>query len=209
MAERDWLLFQLRLRSLGAEIRGEVVCPFCNQGLELWFNTQDLSGEPAVPCSQMEVKLPSGGKAVLRPVTANDHEHFASAHGLDTHGQMELALSRTVISMEGACLESLSPEDRAALEQALTSLNPEGVRLTLECDRCKETLIVPFDVCGFSIAELREHSKTLLDDVHMLARVYHWSETEIFRLPLQRRLAYLMRIEAEKDAALVREEFVR
>jgi hypothetical protein len=62
----------------------------------------------------------------------------------------------------------------------------------------------PFQCLRFFFAELREHSKTLLDDVHTLARVYHWSESDIFRLPLRRRLSYLMRIEADTDAGLAR-----
>lgn len=37
----------------------------------------------------------------------------------------------------------------------------------------------------------------------MLARVYHWSEQEIFALSLKRRLAYLLLLEEEHDAALL------
>lgn len=33
--------------------------------------------------------------------------------------------------------------------------------------------------------------------------MYHWNEAEIFSLPLKRRLAYLLLLEEEQDAALL------
>jgi hypothetical protein len=52
------------------------------------------------------------------------------------------------------------------------------------------------------IDELRERSRHLLREVHVLARVYHWSERQILRLTITRRRAYLALIEADQDAAL-------
>jgi hypothetical protein len=39
--------------------------------------------------------------------------------------------------------------------------------------------------------------------VHLLARAYHWSEYEIFSLPVKRRLAYLLLLEEEQDSGLL------
>ena len=38
--------------------------------------------------------------------------------------------------------------------------------------------------------------------MHRIAIAYHWSEPQIWDLPLSRRLAYLLRLEADADAAL-------
>jgi hypothetical protein len=43
----------------------------------------------------------------------------------------------------------------------------------------------------------------LLQDVHRLALAYHWSEPQVWQLPLRRRLAYLMALESDADAALL------
>jgi len=43
----------------------------------------------------------------------------------------------------------------------------------------------------------------LLRQVHQIALAYHWPEPQIWNLPLQRRLAYLMRLEADADAGLL------
>lgn len=41
--------------------------------------------------------------------------------------------------------------------------------------------------------------------MHTLARAYHWSERDIVGLSLGRRLAYLMLLEVDADAALLAE----
>ena len=43
----------------------------------------------------------------------------------------------------------------------------------------------------------------MLRDVYRLARACHWSERDILSLTLQRRLAYMLLLEEESDAALL------
>jgi hypothetical protein len=89
-------------------------------------------------------------------------------------------------------------DDRREIVKAAAATAPEPVQLELSCHSCAASFTSPFDLGRFVVAELLEHSRTLLDDVHVLARIYHWSEPEIFRLPLKRRLAYLSRIDADR-----------
>jgi hypothetical protein len=42
----------------------------------------------------------------------------------------------------------------------------------------------------------------VLRDVYRLARTCHWTERDTLGLTLQRRLAYLLLLEEERDAAL-------
>ncbi len=46
-------------------------------------------------------------------------------------------------------------------------------------------------------------SPNLLPETVTLARELHWGESEIFAIPLRRRLAYLLLLEHERDAALL------
>ncbi|SHN13681.1 hypothetical protein [Cryptosporangium aurantiacum] len=46
-------------------------------------------------------------------------------------------------------------------------------------------------------------AQRLLRDVHQIAQAYHWSERDIFGLSLSRRLAYLLLLERDADAALL------
>jgi len=202
IAERDWLVVELRRRSFGSRIQSEARCPSCGSAVEIEFATEDLPIQPTTVREHFEIQLPTGKIACLRPLTAGDHEQFVDKTGLDSTAQLALALERALVSLDGG-LENLAIDDRTALDQALAASIPEEIQLNLECQSCGQQLTAPFDPCTSFFAELKEHSRTLLDDVHTLARAYHWSEREILRLPLRRRLAYLMRIEAENDAALI------
>lgn len=202
LAQRDWLLIELRSRSLGSRIKGEVLCPHCGSAGEIEFTANDLPIQPPADNQPFVIHLPSGKVARLRRLVAGDHEQFAATPGLDGSAQMALALNRALVSLQGDP-DSLEDEDRRALEQALASSVPEELKIELDCPSCGQKLAARFGACAFFLAELREHSRTLIDDVHTLARTYHWSEADVLRLPLRRRLAYLLRIEAEHDTAMI------
>jgi len=53
--------------------------------------------------------------------------------------------------------------------------------------------------------ELSQRTGKFLREVHQLALAYHWSEQDILGLPLRRRLAYLLLLEQDTDAALLRD----
>lgn len=205
LSERDWLLVELRRRTLGTRIQSQMRCPACEYASEVVFSTHDLPVRPEAPPRRIEVVLPGGAPVVVRPLTAGDHEELSAGEARDEAGMVEQVLARTVLLPESA-LSELSAEDRAALAKIVDETSPEALQAELECGRCGQALLAPLDFAAFFIAELQEHARTLLDDVHTLARAYHWSEREILSLPLGRRLEYLSRIEAELDAALVATE---
>jgi hypothetical protein len=52
---------------------------------------------------------------------------------------------------------------------------------------------------------LSRRAAGLLRDVHRLALAYHWSERDILGLSLRRRRSYLLLLEEDADAALMRD----
>jgi hypothetical protein len=56
---------------------------------------------------------------------------------------------------------------------------------------------------GLFFFELNARAHNLLRDVYRLARACHWTERDILSLTLDRRLAYLLLLEEESDAALL------
>jgi hypothetical protein len=204
LAERDWLLLQLHQRSFGRDIVGEVRCPACQTLNEIRFAARDLSEAPRAAARLEEIPLPSGATVIVRAVTAADHEHFAALSGLDADAQQAAAVARLVVSAS-----ALDPGDRVAIARAIETAVPEPLRFDLACHQCEARFEAPFDPGRFVLGELVAHSRTLLDDVHMLATTYHWSEAEILRLPIGRRVAYLERIDAERNRELIRPEASR
>ncbi len=75
----------------------------------------------------------------------------------------------------------------AAMEAMAPSLSGDLEGL---CPECGTTVTVQFDARWFCLRELRGRAVFIYQDVDLLARRYHWSETEILSMPQVRRAAY-------------------
>ena len=159
LPERDWLLLELRRRSLGSRIRSEVRCLQCGGSSQIEFSSQDLPMAPPTAPAVQEVLMPSGRRAVLRSLAAGDHECFAAAPGLDSAGQLRLAVAQSLLSVDSVEAAVAEPEldaaDLAALGEALSASSPEPVQLESRCDHCGKALSVAFDVCAFFLTNCR------------------------------------------------------
>jgi hypothetical protein len=87
------------------------------------------------------------------------------------------------------------------LADALAESDPLTVlQLQAGCPNCGQLNVIDFDLEGWLLDLLAEEQQHLIDDVHRLARTYHWSEAAICALPQWRRSAYLARLEREATA---------
>ena len=71
------------------------------------------------------------------------------------------------------------------------------LQLKAICPNCGQINLVDFDLEDWLLRLLADEQKAVLDDVHSLAAVYHWSEADICALPRRRRRAYLTRVGRE------------
>ena len=60
-----------------------------------------------------------------------------------------------------------------------------------ECPECRATVTMQFNARWFCLRELRDRAAFIYQDVDLLARRYHWPETEILSMPQVRRAAYV------------------
>jgi hypothetical protein len=87
------------------------------------------------------------------------------------------------------------------IEAALSAADPlTDLVLETACPYCGAANAVPFPLEESLLAALRRLGERLLEEIHLLASTYHWSEAEILALPAGRRRFYLARI-AEETAA--------
>jgi hypothetical protein len=75
------------------------------------------------------------------------------------------------------------------------------------CPECDEPVLLDVDVREFCLAELRFLAGSVLEDVHLLASAYGWSERDILDLPSARRASYAEYVRAGRGAALSAEAF--
>lgn len=99
-----------------------------------------------------------------------------------------LAIPDDAIEISAAALETIEE----ALEEAdpLTTLELETV-----CPECGSENSIPLDLEGGCLTLLAAEQPRLVDDIHVLASAYHWSEAEILAIPPTRRRQYLARID--------------
>ncbi len=80
---------------------------------------------------------------------------------------------------------------RRRAEAAMEAMAPSlACDLEGKCPECQAQVSMYFDGRWFCLRELRDRAAFIYQDVDVLARRYHWSETEILRLPHTRRSAY-------------------
>jgi hypothetical protein len=91
-----------------------------------------------------------------------------------------------------ACLDTAW---QRAFGAALALDNPRtDPQIGLDCPACGARWEETLDIADFLAADLRAAAQRLLDDVHVLALAYHWSERDILELPTARRRHYLRRV---------------
>jgi len=75
----------------------------------------------------------------------------------------------------------------AAMETMAPSLSGD---LQGTCPECGAEVVVYFDARQFCLRELRDRAAFIYQDIDLLARRYHWSETDILTMPHVRRTNY-------------------
>jgi len=212
VVERDVALVRLRQQSLGNEVEMIVDCPSCGAENEASFPLDSLPLPVADVPARVSLTLADGTGVEMRLPTAGDQEDLLNAGISSSSERRTWLLARCLIRLgdrerprdghfDDEIARGLTIADRRALEAALERALPEfDLQMATICHKCRHEFVTPFDVSAFFFAELRQRARRLLVEVHRLARTYHWPESEILRLPITRRLDYLMLIEAEDDA---------
>jgi hypothetical protein len=195
---RDLALLRLREALFGPDITALADCPRCGAAVEIACATADFAAGPPPQQAPFEVTL-GPYRALLRLPSAQDLAGAAAAG--DVAGAAALLLARCVLSAEAAgepvAPASLPPPVIAAIGEAVAARDPmaEPV-LALACPDCGAGWEIGFDAGAFLWAELDAWAGRTLDEVHVLASAYGWTEAEVLRLLPRRRQAYRERIAA-------------
>ena len=189
----DRQLLELYRERYGPELRAVSACPGCGAMIELQFAVDDLLHALAEPV-RGELSLTSGEYELeLRLPTVADVTRARS------DGELERAAATLAAACVSACLRDgleVSPDavPAAVLEEAqrrLERFDLAGEPLELNCLDCTTRWNAVLDVPALVLAELDAEGRRLLADVHLLARSYGWSESEIAALPPARRRRYV------------------
>ncbi len=190
VGDRDFLVLQLRRLSLGNAVQAVANCPACHAKLDVDFNIADIpiKERPATaPTYTVDITRKGRARRIrFRLPTGADQEALVASEEVDT----ERVLLRRCLLDDDADL--LSPSDRLAVIEAMDARSPEiDLELDLACPDCETSFVLPFETTAFFVSELRRNGRRLLEQVHLLALHYHWTETDILGLTSARRRRYL------------------
>lgn len=171
LGQRDAALMHLRAGWFGADCPCLDACPTCTRAVEFDLPLAGLAVTSA---------LPDG--TGWRALTTDD---LLAVEALPPRAARQ-ALAQAVTGVVVG--EDQLPEVSSWLIRA----DPLArVVLDLTCAHCGAAWGRPFDIVRHLWADLAMAGRNLLNDIHMLARSYHWSEAEILVVPAARRRVYL------------------
>jgi len=186
VGDRQHLMRQIGLRLGGDAIWLSECCPTCDEVFDVRVVQSDLPVKPAgegYPYATLEGR---GTDQMLRSPTGRDQAAIATLPEEQARG----ALVRRLAG-KGAG-EELSASFLDAVDAAIEAVSPEiALSVVTACPDCGAEVAVPVD----PYRVLAQPGDDILDEVHLLALNYHWSEEAILALPRARRQAYLARID--------------
>lgn len=191
LSRRNAALMAWYETSFGAHLAGWVDCPACGERMEFAADAADFPRPAEIDVAPIEVD----GLRFQRP-TSRHLARLTDAADPDTAARQLLL----------ACAESPDslPQDEDALaamlvevEQSMEAADPwADVTVAVRCPACGHEEAAVLDIANLLWEEVACRAQRLLDDVHVLARAYGWSEPEVLALSDARRAAYLERVQS-------------
>jgi hypothetical protein len=205
VGDREALLLHLRRLAFGDRIECVLRCPAesCGERMEFTLDVADLLVPPYPDARQREeLALDADGATFVvtfrLPNAADLDAAAVIARSDPTEGGAEL-FRRCVLaaSRSGAAVQvdGLPESVRSAVSDRMEERDPQAaIELEVACPSCARSFSATFDTASFFLHELEDRAARVLDEIHTLAMSYHWSESEILRMPPRRRERYLERL---------------
>jgi hypothetical protein len=193
IADYDRLLAAVFEALYGDQVEARTQCTACSEPLEISLSLSALAA--AAPDIEIELAGPDESGTFALP----DGRRIRAP----TVGDVERAVrSGDVAALRRACVvEGDADADPESLDAALEAAAPALTRdVAATCPHCAASQAVRFDLANFLIASLARERPFLLREMHLLARAYGWSLTEILSLSRDDRRALARLCEAERAA---------
>jgi len=213
VTDLDTLVLRLRQNLIGDRVRADVACPApgCGQRIDIDFGIEDFlshhaprtvgtrnrgwTPQPAEKPGWFRLARPSASTGSPASDPSDQADSGELCFRLPTAADLLVVAGQPAGDKELA-RRCLQPEDvparlRRRAETAMEAMAPSlSCELQGECPECGGSVMVQFDARWFCLRELRDRAEFIYQDVDLLARRYHWSETEILAMPQIRRAAY-------------------
>ena len=195
IGERETALLALHVRTFASRLEGFVRCPACDESLEVELGESQLRTILERSPELGEHDLAVGGFELrFRLLTCGDLE--AASRAVDAAAARRLLVQRSVLSArrngEAVAPDALPEDVVAALADRLVACDPQAeIALAVTCPECGHAWRAVIDAATFLWSEVSLAARRLLEEVHVLARSYGWTEAEVLSLSRRRRRLYV------------------
>jgi hypothetical protein len=194
IGERDARLLDLRELTFGRQLTAVAGCPECDQRLELKLAVSDIIvPRPTDTDGVLSIEI-EGYQISFRLPTSADLIAIAGQADSDAKGSQLLAACIVSARFRGR-RRSAGKLPKKVLERIVAEMawaDPQAeVMLNLSCPTCRHHWQAQFDIASYLWTELEAWAHRTLQQVHMLASAYGWSEAEILAISPRRRQLYL------------------
>jgi hypothetical protein len=197
IGERDRRLLLFRDQVFGPDLEAVASCPACGEKLETTVSSADIYG-PVVAGPSTALTFQHGEYSVQFRLP--DSQDIAVISGKEvTSKARDMLLERCILGATMGSVPVLSsdlPDEvvEALLEEMEKADPLANSRLSLTCPSCGAGWDEDLDILSFFWDEIENWAHRTLQEVHILASAYGWSEPEILSLSAARRKMYVDRV---------------
>jgi len=197
IGELDTYLLDIYEQCFGSKLKAYADCPKCREHLEFTIATNDIRTRRKVRGIRDEYSLEIKERGVALRFRLPNCSDLISVKGCkEPEDARNFILKRCIL--EATCngkkqsTEELTEETINRLSAYMTECEPEAeVLINLRCPACTHSWQLIFDISTFFWKELSAKAKRLLQEVHLIASAYRWSERDILAMSPARRQLYL------------------
>jgi hypothetical protein len=193
VGETNTRVLRVRQSLFGPWMKSVARCPRCADSLEFVLNTQDICASETPSGSQDQYETLFGPFRIrFRLLTARDVAEAAERGAVAP--VVEALAERAVVSVYSGDdqVADLPREVRAALSTEISERDANSeIQIHLECPACAHVWTAAFDAIGYVWSEITVLAQRLLSEVHALAHLYGWAESDILSMSASRRHYYL------------------
>lgn len=193
---RDAHLIALRGHTFGSQVQGAATCPQCSEALEFGLSLADITVMPPPDLHQdtgvYEFRH-EGFWTRWRSPTSQDLLAIQSQpEATATQALLQRCLIEPQLGDAQIAATAVPEAIASQLLAAMAAADPQAdVHLDLTCPACQHGWSAPFDIVTFFWKEIATQAQRLLQEIHLLASTYGWTESTVLALSPRRRQAYL------------------
>lgn len=194
IGQRDAFLLDFREAHFGRILHAYGECPACGEKLEFSLDTAELRQGTHSNPHQAFTLSDAGFEVTYRLPTSRDLAVVVAMASL--HEARGVLLERCVLgSTHGGLPIEVQEMPADTVEKLMAEMarqEPQAdITLALTCPGCAHSWEVLLDIGLFVWHDLQCRARRLLQEVHILASAYGWSESDILALTPTRRQAYV------------------